>query len=218
MLGRGLTNPSDKDEATAIANDARRTATALHELLAFARTGQTEVAPILLNDVVTRSIGTLRSLLRERHVSVERNPNSAAVLVNGDAGALERVVVNLMINATQAMESQSTPRIIKLEIAVDADAAILSIQDSGPGFAPGVAQRVFERFFTTKPAGKGTGLGLWMVSQVVATHNGTIRAVDTGEGARFEVKLPLLQTTEDTLAMTDAPPNAVETATATSMA
>jgi|GEM_PF-1518199 signal transduction histidine kinase len=218
MLGRGLTAPADRDEAIAIANDARRTATALHDLLAFARKGQTEAAPILLNDVVTRSVGTLRSLLRERHVSVERDSDSAAVLVNGDASALERVVINLMINATQAMESQSTPRIIKLQIAADADMATLSIQDTGPGFAPGVAQRVFERFFTTKPVGKGTGLGLWMVSEVVATHGGTITAVDTGEGARFEVTLPLLRSTDKAFDMTNVPADAVEAETMTSIA
>lgn len=192
MLGRGLTTPADRDEAIAIANDARRTATALHDLLAFARKGQTDAAPILLNDVVTRSIVTLRSLLRERNVTVERDAEPVAVSVNGDASALERVVINLMINATQAMESQSSPRVIRVRIATDEDMATLSVQDSGPGFAPGAAEHVFERFFTTKPAGKGTGLGLWMVAEVVATHGGTISAIDTGAGARFEVKLPLL--------------------------
>ncbi|HEY7897859.1 MAG TPA: HAMP domain-containing sensor histidine kinase [Gemmatimonadaceae bacterium] len=218
MLGRGLTTPADRDEAIAIANDARRTATALHDLLAFARKGQTEAAPTLLNDVVTRSVGTLRSLLRERHVSVERDPNPALVSVNGDASALERVVINLMINATQAMESQSTPRVIKIHIAEDKDVATLSIQDTGPGFAPGAAQRVFERFFTTKPVGKGTGLGLWMVAEVVATHGGTITAVDTGAGARFEVRLPLLRDTGAPFDMTDVSVDAVEAERTTSIA
>ncbi len=192
LLGRGLTAPADRDEANAIASDARRTAAALHDLLAFARNGQTEAAPILLNDVVTRSISTLRSLLRERNVTVERDAEPAAVEITGDASALERVVINLMINATQAMESQTTPRVIHVRTTTEGRVATLSVQDSGPGFAPGAAERVFERFFTTKPAGKGTGLGLWMVAEVVATHGGTICAVDTGAGARFEVRLPLL--------------------------
>lgn len=193
ILARGLSTSADRDEAMAIANDARRTAAALHDLLAFARKGQTEAAPILLNDVVTRSIVTLRSLLRERNVTIERDAEPVAVSVNGDASALERVVINLMINATQAMESQSSPRVISVRIVTDDDMATLSVQDSGPGFAPGAAERVFERFFTTKPAGKGTGLGLWMVTEVVASHGGTISAIDTGAGARFEVKLPLLR-------------------------
>ncbi len=192
LLGRDLTNPADRDEATAIANDARRTATALHDLLAFARKGQTDAAPVLLDDIVTRSTGTLRSLLRERHVSVERAADVPAVSVNGDAGALERVLINLMINATQAMESQTSPRIIRVTVTANHDTATLAVQDTGPGFAPGAAERVFERFFTTKPAGKGTGLGLWMVADIVARHGGTIAAVDTGAGARFVVTLPLL--------------------------
>jgi len=197
MLGRGLTDSADREEANAIASDARRTANALHDLLAFARQGQTEPATVLLGDVVTRSIGTLRSLLRERRVTVERDAESGAVPVNGDASALERVVINLIINATQAMESQTTERIIRIRVSSDAGTATLSVEDSGPGFPSGAVEHVFERFFTTKPAGKGTGLGLWMVSDIVARHGGTISATDTGHGARFTVKLPVIGYSED---------------------
>jgi signal transduction histidine kinase len=64
------------------------------------------------------------------------------------------------------------------------------VEDSGPGFPPEVAERLFERFFTTKPVGEGTGLGLWMVAQVVADHDGRIEAANTGRGARFTISLP----------------------------
>ena len=197
MLGRGLTDPADRDEANAIASDARRTATALHDLLAFARQGQTEPAPVSLGDVITRSIGTLRSLLRERRVTIERDSETALVSVNGDASALERVLINLIINATQAMEAQSTERIIRIRVSEEDGTAILSVEDSGPGFPPGAAEHVFERFFTTKPAGKGTGLGLWMVSDIVARHGGTISATDMGHGACFAVRLPVMRYNAD---------------------
>jgi two-component system, NtrC family, sensor kinase len=75
--------------------------------------------------------------------------------------------------------------------------ATLSVEDSGPGFAAGVAEHIFDRFFTTKPAGKGTGLGLWMVSDIVARHGGTISATDTGHGARFTVQLPVIRFSGD---------------------
>jgi signal transduction histidine kinase len=197
MLGRGLTDHADRAEANAIASDARRTATALHDLLAFARQGQAEPAPVLLRDVVTKSVGTLRSLLRERGVTIERDGDAAAVSVNGDASALERVLINLIINATQAMESQSSMRIIRVTVSNEGDMATLSVEDSGPGFAAGVAEHIFDRFFTTKPAGKGTGLGLWMVSDIVARHGGTISATDTGHGARFTVQLPVIRFSGD---------------------
>jgi signal transduction histidine kinase len=202
MLGRGLGDPADREEAVAIANDARRTGAALRDLLAFARTGETEAAPVLLEDVVTRSVTTLRSLFRERSVVIDRDATRSDASVRGDASALERVVINLMINATQAMEAQSMERVIRVRITREHDKAVLSVEDTGPGFAPGTAQRVFERFFTTKPAGKGTGLGLWMVAQVVDSHGGTIQAVETGAGARFVVTLPLLQTAEPPRAAT----------------
>jgi signal transduction histidine kinase len=197
MLGRGLTDPADREEANAIAIDARRTATALHDLLAFARQDQTEHAPVLLGDVITRSVATLRSLLRERRVVIERDGETTTVSVNGDASALERVLINLIINATQAMEAQDKDRIIRIRIGKDDGMAILSVQDSGPGFPPDAADRLFERFFTTKPAGKGTGLGLWMVSDIVARHGGTITATDTGRGACFVVRLPMTRFSVD---------------------
>lgn len=204
MLGRGLMDPADREEAAAIASDARRTATALHDLLAFARQGQTEPAPVLLGDVVTRSINTLRSLFRERHVAIERDATTPAISVNGDASALERVLINLMINATQAMESQTTERKVRIHVAEDDGMATLTVEDTGPGFAPGAAERVFERFFTTKPAGKGTGLGLWMVAEIIARHGGTITATDTGAGACFTVRIPAMRYGADADAETDA--------------
>lgn len=201
MLGRGLENQADREEATAIANDARRTANALHDLLAFARKGEGDAAPVMLADVIKRSIGTLRSLLRERGVTVESDPDANAATVSGDAAALERVLINLMINATQAMESQVSARIIRIRTSTEVDTVNLSVEDTGPGFAPGAADRVFERFFTTKPAGKGTGLGLWMVADIITRHGGTISAAGTGSGARFVVTLPLLRATEPAVAV-----------------
>ena len=90
------------------------------------------------------------------------------------------------------MEGQAGERIVRVATWDDGDSIRLSVEDTGPGFAPGAAERIFERFFTTKPAGKGTGLGLWMVAQVVEMHGGTISATDTGNGARFSLVFPRL--------------------------
>jgi len=95
------------------------------------------------------------------------------------------------------MEAQSTERIIRIRVSEEDDTAMLSVEDTGPGFPPGAAEHVFERFFTTKPAGKGTGLGLWMVSDIVARHGGTISATDTGHGACFAVRLPVMRYNTD---------------------
>jgi signal transduction histidine kinase len=66
------------------------------------------------------------------------------------------------------------------------------VEDTGPGFAPGVAERVFDRFFTTKPVGKGTGLGLWIAREIITEHGGTVTAENRDEGgARFRLRFPI---------------------------
>lgn len=200
LLGRGANDPEVKTELAAIAADARRTAGVVRNLLSFARTDGGARGPIAFESVVDRALSTLRTLLRDRGVELEATLDAGGALVDGEQTSLERVVINLVINAAQAMESQTTARRVHVAVT-EADSAVsLVVEDTGPGFAPGAAERLFERFFTTKPAGKGTGLGLWMVAQVVEMHGGSIAAADTGHGARFTVTLPRLRDDADVAA------------------
>ena len=88
------------------------------------------------------------------------------------------------------MFAQSDSKVVRISATYTDAFMALSVEDNGPGFAEGVADKLFERFYTTKPAGKGTGLGLWMVAEVVAAHSGTIEAVNTGSGASFVMTIP----------------------------
>lgn len=192
LLARGATDDATREELVAIAGDARRTANVVKNLLSFARTDHATRAAISIDEPVERALGTVRSLLRDRGITVETSLAARDVEMSGDAASIERVVINLVINAAQAMEGQTGERIVRVTTWDDADSIRLMVEDTGPGFAPGAAERLFERFFTTKPAGKGTGLGLWMVAQVVEMHGGTISATDTGSGARFSLVFPRL--------------------------
>jgi signal transduction histidine kinase len=110
------------------------------------------------------------------------------------------VVLNLVINAVQAMDGRHGPRLVRLTTAYDATHVWLSVEDTGPGFAPGVAERIFERFFTTKPVGKGTGLGLWIAREIVTEHGGTLNAENRAEGgARFCLRFPVARAREERL-------------------
>lgn len=192
LLARGASDDETREELVAIAGDARRTASVVKNLLSFARTDHATRATITIDEPVERALGTVRSLLRDRGVTVETALAARDVELSGDSAALERVVINLVINAAQAMEGQAGARVVRVTTWEDADSVSLMVEDTGPGFAPGAAERLFERFFTTKPTGKGTGLGLWMVAQVVEMHGGTISATDTGSGARFSLVFPRL--------------------------
>jgi signal transduction histidine kinase len=101
------------------------------------------------------------------------------------------VLVNLMVNAGQAMSAGGT---LTVSTSTTANEVLVSVRDTGTGITPEARQRLFEPFFTTKPAGEGTGLGLSVVHGIVTSHGGRIE-VDTevGRGTCFSVYLPLLE-------------------------
>ena len=117
--------------------------------------------------------------------------------MHGDADQLHQVVVNLVVNAQQALIGRPAPRRLTVRAWAEGGEAVLEVADNGPGMEPDVASRAFEPFFTTKPQGVGTGVGLSVCHGIVAAHGGRIE-LDTarGEGARFRVHLPLSQEAE----------------------
>ncbi len=111
--------------------------------------------------------------------------------VRGQAGRLEQVVLNLVVNAMQAIEEHAAQGEVAVRVSCDATHVRISVEDTGPGFPAGVADKIFDRFFTTKPVGKGTGLGLWIAKQIMTEHGGTIAASNRdGGGARMVIALP----------------------------
>ena len=204
LLASTLADREAREDAHSIAEEARRTAHVVGELLAFARTRRAEVGPVTLEEVGHRALATLRPFLRDKKVVVDEELSSGTPPFTGDPGRLERVVLNLVINAVQAMEARDVgntlggggARVVRLSSGQDATGVWLAVEDSGPGLPPEVAPRIFDRFFTTKPAGKGTGLGLWIVRQVLEEHGGTVSAGNRAEGgARFVIRIPFEQQT-----------------------
>src|SRR5262249_55488641 len=103
-------------------------------------------------------------------------------------------VMNLVLNAQQALHEISEPRCVTLATRYDAVRACVTLEvaDNGPGIPAALQARIFEPFFTTKPVGVGTGLGLSVCQGIVESHGGTIRVVSQpGHGAVFRVELPV---------------------------
>ncbi len=110
-------------------------------------------------------------------------------LIRGSEGELRQVIVALIINALDAMESKGT---LKIETAIRADNAYVMISDTGPGISPENIAKIFSPFFTTKAETGGTGLGLSIARKIIASHQGSIDvASEQGHGAAFTIKLPL---------------------------
>lgn len=113
------------------------------------------------------------------------------LLVEGRGGHIQQVVMNIVQNACDSMESNEAGE-IAVEIAESHDEAVLRIADQGPGIAPEALLRLFDPFFTTKPVGKGMGLGLSISYKIVQEHRGVLAAANKPSGgAAFEMRLPL---------------------------
>ena len=177
------------------------------QLLAFGRKQMLELRPIHLGDVVTRFEPMLRRTIREDiRIQLSFAPELEPVLA--DAGQLEQVLLNLAINARDAMPTGGTITVEGRNADIDeafasvhrgfrpGRYAVLAIRDTGTGMDTQTQQRLFEPFFTTKKSGKGTGLGLAMVYGIVEQHLGTILVhSEPGQGSSFEIYLPCAQQT-----------------------
>ena len=115
-----------------------------------------------------------------------------AAVVQGIQSELGQAVLNLLANALDALEERGGPGRIDVRVERRGDTLCLSVEDDGPGVAPEVLERVADLFYTTKDVGKGTGLGLALVTSVMDNHRGRVRfASEQGRGFRAELELPL---------------------------
>ena len=165
----------------------RRGAALTRQLLLFARRGTASREPLDLNQVVEGAATLLRRVVRE-NVAVVTELSGEPLLVLADHGQLDQVLMNLAVNASDAMPEGGR---LTLRTAADASRARLSVTDTGRGIPEEVRSHLFEPFFTTKAIGKGTGLGLSVVHGIVTSHGGTIEVASApAEGATFTIVLP----------------------------
>lgn len=136
------------------------------------------------------AVNLVRPQKESRDIQISVDVQAGLGEVVGSRARLTQVVLNLLLNAIDALQGRGQIA-ISARLAAEADAALLRVSDDGPGIAPEIAQHLFEPFSTTKPAGKGTGLGLAVTHTIVEGLGGSISA-GNGEkaGAWFEVRLP----------------------------
>lgn len=220
MLLRHPPGDSDYDDIQQIRQNSNRAASLTRQLLAFSRQQTLRPQVLQLPDVVAEVSHLLKRLLGET-VKLEVQHGRAIGAVRADPGQLEQVIVNLGVNARDAMPdggrltietkavSQADVRAMRSEILPIGDYALLSMTDTGAGIPKENLVKIFEPFFTTKEVGKGTGLGLSTVYGIVKQSGGFIFAEsEVGQGTRFEIYLPVHAggpEPKQTLATLDAP-------------
>ncbi len=173
----------------------RRCAQTTKALLAFSHQSRPELKRLNLNTLVEETSVILERLLGGR-IRLTLHLDRALPAIRGDAVQLEQVLMNLAVNARDAMPEGGT-----LELGTgqnDAGEVLLEVQDSGTGIPEAALPHLFEPFFTTKEQGKGTGLGLAMVFGIVKAHQGRIQAENPpGGGALFRITLPAAGRADD---------------------
>jgi two-component system cell cycle sensor histidine kinase/response regulator CckA len=186
-----------------IEDASRRAARMISKLLGFARKSKYEIVPLQLNDVVYDTIKLLERLI-DKNIAMSVELDNHLPLIQGDVNHLEQIIMNLIVNARDAM-TKGGKIVIKTAVkeirpgmpdipgyVLPGDYVLLTVADTGTGIAGDIMKRIFEPFFTTKERGKGTGLGLSMVYGAVKEHKGYITVQsEVGKGTIFTTFLPV---------------------------
>jgi len=193
LLARQVTDPESASDLAEIRGAAERAAGLTRQLLTFARRDVANPEPVDVNGLVGDVVSMLRRTIEER-IDIRLDSASEPMIVIADRHQLEQIVLNLALNARDAMpEGGALTLAIRRVEAVDPASydVVITVTDTGSGMSPEVVARAFEPFFTTKPRGQGTGLGLATVYGIVQRYGGEV-SIDTaeGEGTTMRVVLP----------------------------
>src|SRR5256712_12572972 len=166
--------PEQREMLQMIYDEATRIGRITSNLLAFARAGGTQRTLVDVNDIVRRTFALRSYHLSTLNIAVTLDLTPLEPKIWADPSELQQVLLNLLINAEQALLSMETSRTIVVRTRATEDEVRLEVADSGPGIAPEIRGKIFDPFFTTKPEGVGTGLGLSICYGVAREHGGRI--------------------------------------------
>lgn len=188
-----------------IEKSAEKAAELIAKLLAFARGSKSEPVQVNLNRLVNETLAILERTF-DKSIELVTRLDSDLPVISGDPIQLQQVILNLSVNARDAIsgngkiEIETRSYVCKESKKLNSGElkpgkyTVLSVTDSGSGMEPEIIERIFEPFFSTKEIGKGTGLGLAMVYGVVKGHHGALSVSSApGEGSRFDIYFPVTE-------------------------
>ena len=157
----------------------------------YIRIETTDPVPIELNSAVQESIDLVSFLYKQDGIELQSDLHAEFVMIQGNIGKLQQVLMNLLSNARDAME-QSSNKVISVQTRVEDEQAVIEVSDTGQGIKPKNLEKVFRRGYTTKPVGKGSGMGLDLVRRLVGDMGGSISVESDGaSGTTFTLLFPV---------------------------
>jgi len=187
FLAGSLSDERQRRYAQEIRSAGERAAALTQQLLAFSRRQVLQPRVLDLNDAVS-GIGSMLGRLLGERIRVELDLDPGLRRIEADPSQIDQVLLNLAVNARDAMSGAGT---LRIATSNDGTEVVLEVSDTGTGMDPELQVRIFEPFFTTKDVGQGTGLGLSTVYGIVTQSGGSITVRSTpGAGATFVVRLP----------------------------
>lgn len=177
----------------------KRCKTIIQNLLTFSRQDEYMFEDCSVNEAVEQVLGLIGDQIKKQNITIQKKLDHSLELIEGNIQQIGQIVLNLLINAKDALEEMDIPKkVISIETkSVTEDGkkwVLLSVQDNGKGIEEQYLQEIFNPFFTTKRPGKGTGLGLSVSLGIAQAHGGTIEVIShPGKGSTFMLKLPAKQ-------------------------
>ena len=179
-----------RESVQLIKQESDRAKTVIKDLLLFARKTERGTGPVDINEVIEQTVRLRAYPLRNAGVQVVLQLDPTAPLISGDSQKLQQVLLNVIGNAEHAMLGRDVRRLIVRTTRAD-DQVIITAVDTGIGMTADVRRRIFEPFYTTKPAGAGTGLGLSVSYGIIHAHGGTIGVESEPDvGSTVTIMLP----------------------------
>lgn len=185
--------PEFRRYLTQVTNETSRVGRIVSDLLSFSRRGKPQRSAADLNRLVKTTVSLVDHKLKLANIALDLQLAEALPSVHCDGGQIQQVVLNLVLNAAESMQSHGSGTVtVKTWPGEDGNTVKLSVSDTGDGIPAEVLPRIFDPFFTTKTDGKGVGLGLAVSYGIVQAHGGDIEAKSlVGEGTVFTLTLPL---------------------------
>jgi len=191
-----------KQRVRIIENSARKAGQIVSKLMSFSRKASFEILPVNLNNIIKDTVELCETMARSRKVAIKMETGDNIPCIHGDSNQMEQVLMNLFVNAMDAMPDGGTiiirTEFVEIErnnhvhpLLSSGKYILMKVTDTGTGIPEEIKDKIFNPFFTTKEQGKGTGLGLAMVYGIVKEHKGVLNVKSkTGKGTTFEIYLP----------------------------